>query len=101
MTPAEAINLFYFDPSTPRMTGYGVNASIVRDVGATAISACVELLNRPELTPSGKFLWVQLQPSDALALAAAILVHAKEEGWPINPDLLNHVERISLAGKKN
>jgi hypothetical protein len=40
-----------------------------------------------------------MQPADAMALAASILVLAKNEGWPVRPDFLDLVEQVSL-GKK-
>lgn len=80
MTPAELDALFFSDPSVPRIIGYGTDASIVREDGARAISITVQLLDRASKQPSGKWLWLQLQPEDALVLAAAILVHAREEG---------------------
>ena len=99
MTPTEIDDLFYFDPAAPRMVGYATNASIARDKTARAVLACAELLDRQDKAPSGKWLWLQIQPEDALKFAATILALAIEEQWPIRPDFLEMVERIQLSGK--
>jgi hypothetical protein len=89
--------LFWSDQAADRLVGYGSNVSIARDNRAAAISICAQLLHRSDKTPSGKWLWLQLQPGDALVLAASILAHAMEKGWPIAPDFLEQIERIRLS----
>jgi hypothetical protein len=99
MQPAELNNFFYFDSTNSRMMGYGTTPSIAHEDGAIAISITAQLLDRANKMPSGKWLWLQLQPEDAVALAGAILVLATAEGWPIRPDFLDAIEWIRLSGE--
>jgi hypothetical protein len=91
--------LFLFDPAAPRMMGFAITPSTVSDSTAQAVSICFELLDRAEKKPSGKWIWLQLQPAHAVALAASILALAKQEQWPLRPDFLELVERIRLSNK--
>jgi hypothetical protein len=79
MQSAEINEFFYFDPAAPRMLGYATALSIAREDGAKAISITAELLDRANKQPSGKWLWLQVQPEDAMALVATILALATEE----------------------
>jgi hypothetical protein len=98
MTSASDLEaLFQFDPNTPRIVGFGSSAGIARDDQATAIAVCAELLHPEKKQPSGKWLFLQLQPRDALALVAAILAHAKEKNWSIDSSLLDAIERIKIS----
>jgi len=100
-TPAEIVELFDFRADTTQLMGFGSDAALVRerDSLATAVAIAVQLLNSKDKTPSGRFLWIQVQPVDALKIAASILSHAQEKQWPINPDLLGSIERIQLQSK--
>ncbi len=84
-TKAELTKLFHFDPKTPRISAYGRNAMIASDpIGqATALGVTAELLSPDTKKPSGKWLFFQLLPRDAVNLAIGILAVAKEKGWPI------------------
>jgi hypothetical protein len=99
MTPEEFIPEFYFDPAAPRAMGYTTNLSLVRDSAVEAVAVAAQLLDRETKQPSNKWIWLQMQPADALALAASILVHAREEGWPVRPDFLELVQQVSLSKK--
>jgi hypothetical protein len=99
MQSTEIDNLFYFDPAAPRMIGYATAPSIVREDGAIAISITAELLDRANKQPSGKWLWLQVQPEDALVLVAAILALATTEGWPLQPNIVEAVDRFRLSDK--
>ena len=77
--------------------GYATNLSLLRDDSAIAVTATGQLLDRQTKQPTDKWIGLQMQPADALALAASILVLAKAEGWPIRPDFLDLVERIRLS----
>src|SRR5215469_8988322 len=97
-TPAELVEVFGIHPETPRIRALGTHAAIVRerDTEATAIAIGVQLLRLTELKPSGKSLYLQVQPPDALNIAASILSHAIEKGWPIDPGLLESIQRIQV-----
>src|SRR5690348_13138211 len=96
MTSDEFSKEFYFDPSAPRAMGYATNLSLVRDAGASAVTATAQLLDRNTKEPTNRWIWLQMQPQDALALAASILVLARDEHWPVRPDFLELVERVQL-----
>ena len=99
MQSAEINEFFWFDPAAPRMLGYATNLSIAREAEAKAISINAELLDRANKQPSGKWLWLQLQPEDAMGLVATILALATEEQWDVRPDFRDAVERIRLSSK--
>jgi hypothetical protein len=101
-TSAELVEVFGFHPDTPRIRALGTDAAIVRerDSEATAIAIVVQLLHLIDLKPSGKWLSLQVQPKDALRIAAAILSHAQEKGWPIDPDLLASIQRVQVPPSK-
>ena len=69
-TQAELIELFAIHPDTPKIRAHGNSASIAHepDSQATAIAICVQLLNPKDKMPAGKWLWLQVQPVDALKL---------------------------------
>ncbi len=99
--PAEIVELFDFHADTPQIVGFGSDAALLRerDSQATAVAVAVQLLRPKDKTPSGKFLWLQVQPADALKLAASILSHAQEKQWPIDPELWGSIQRIQLQSK--
>lgn len=97
---ADFSDLFLVDPVAPRMMGYARNPSLIRDDPAKAPAICVELQTRNNFQPSGKFLWLQIEPAHALALAGTILALAKEDNWPVHPNLVDLIETVGLA-KKN
>jgi|SRR6516164_2854346 hypothetical protein len=99
MKPEELSNEFIFDPTKSRAMGFVSNVAIVRDSLASGVTATAQLLDRETKQPSNKWIWLQMQPADALALAASILVLAKKEQWQIRPDLLELVQEISLSRK--
>jgi hypothetical protein len=100
-TAAELTDVFGFHPETSRIRALGTQAAIVReaDSEATAIAVGVQLLRLSDQTPSGKSLYLQLQPQDALTIAAAIFVHARERGWPIEV-LLESIQRVRVPPSK-
>lgn len=102
MTTRDELNeLFDFDPATPRIVGFGSNTGLVRQPGtqATAVGVTAELLDPKDKKPSGKWLILQVQPADALILAATILDHAHSEGWPIPKSLLENIEHVRFPAK--
>jgi hypothetical protein len=52
--------------------------------------------NDLSLRSQRKSLYLQLQPADALIVAAAILSHALERGWQIAPDFLALIQRAQV-----
>ena len=100
--PAELAELFATHPDTPRIRAQGQDASISRepDCHATAIAITVRLLNLRNNEPSDKWLLLRLQSDDALKLAASIWFHAQDKGWPIDPGLLDAIQRIKLSPSK-
>jgi hypothetical protein len=101
--PAELAELFATHPDTPRIRAQGQDASISRepDCHATAIAITVRLLNLRNNEPSDKWLLLRLQSEDALKIAASIWFHAQDKGWPIDPGLLDAIQRIKLPPNKN
>jgi hypothetical protein len=97
-TQAELIELFAIHPDTPKIRAHGEDASIAHepDSQATAIAICVQLLNPKDKMPADKWLWLQVQPVDALKIAASILSHALVQGWKLPPNLLASVQRVRL-----
>jgi hypothetical protein len=78
-------------------------AEISRDPAchATALAITVRLLKLKDNKPSDKWLLLRLQSEDALKIAASIWFHAQDKGWPIDPGLLDAIQRIKLPPNKN
>lgn len=81
-----------------RINALGAGAAIVRerDTEAAAIALCVQLLRLRDLSPSGKWLYLQVLPRDALTIVASILSHAVEKEWPIDPDVWEAIQRLQM-----
>ena len=99
ISPQEFCNFFHFDQTAPRVVGYATRPALVRDEGVAAVSACFQLLSRTDKRATDKWLWLQLQPPDAIALAASILAQAKDQKWVVQPDFWELVERFRLPKK--
>jgi hypothetical protein len=104
-TLSELSDVFGFHPQTPKIRALGIEAALLREVDteATAISIVVQLLHLRDLTPSGKFLHLQLQPRDALSVATTILAHAVDKGWSIDGELseLNNAFKFRRRNTKH
>jgi hypothetical protein len=97
-TAAELTEVFGFHPETPRIRALGTQSAIAHepDSEATAVAIAVQLLRLSDLTPSGKSLYLQVQPQDALNIAASILSLALRKGWTIDPDLMASIQRVQV-----
>ncbi len=89
-TSQDILRLFKTHPETPRIVGFGWNAGVMRDTldddnPNKAIAITAQLLDPDSHEQSGKWLFLQLQPEDAMILAKCILQVAKDRGWP-EPD---------------
>ena len=97
MTVDEFSKEFYLDPSVSYAMGHVSNCGCQRDAAATVVTATFQLLDRGTKQSSGKWLWFQMQPHDALALAASILALAKDAQWTLPADFDQLVERVSMS----
>ena len=95
--PGELSQLFQTHPETNRIAAFGSDAAITRSNQSQALAITVQLLDPDDKTPSGKWLLLQVQPTDALILMGAIFSHAKEKGWAIPPNLLEEIETTQLS----
>ena len=95
--PDELSQLFRIHPETNRIVAFGSDAAITRSNQSPALAITAQLLDPGDKTPSGKWLLLQVQPTDALILMGAIFSHAKEMDWPIPPNLLEEIETTQLS----